>query len=248
MGALGHTLHFRFGVDEALPLPQLAAQIRSARPAEARSEGEAATPAAAESADPVPAERSPAEAIASRLETPGFGFTPTEQPRAPERNKEAPSAAPGAHAPAEQTARLRPKPSVEVEPKRVTPDRPARHAPEPRALATWVRGLAKLGVTCPDAREVEIAVDASGELHVLGWDDRIRDLHIARRWVMKHAELISMACPDHSIRPDGAVACHIFTSEPASVSDLHDTELRLHVLAPVEVEGRTGWYAAALNA
>ena len=56
-----------------------------------------------------------------------------------------------------------------------------------------------------------------------------------------------MACREHNIDPAGRTVCHVFTDAPVSVSDLHGTNLRLHVLAPVDVEGKRGWYAAALN-
>ncbi len=40
---------------------------------------------------------------------------------------------------------------------------------------------------------------------------------------------------------------HLFSDQPARLADLHGTGLQLHVLAPVTVEGRQGWYTAPLN-
>ncbi len=57
-----------------------------------------------------------------------------------------------------------------------------------------------------------------------------------------------MACPEQTIDPRGKTVKHVFTAEPITVSDLHHTDLRLHVLAAVKVKGETAWFAAPLNA
>ena len=74
-----------------------------------------------------------------------------------------------------------------------------------------------------------------------------RALHIVAAWARTHRELISLTSP-HYIDPAVKVVCHVFTDEPSSLCDLHGTDLRLHVLAQVTVEGKRGWYAAPLNA
>jgi len=40
----------------------------------------------------------------------------------------------------------------------------------------------------------------------------------------------------------------VFTDRPASLADLHGCDLRLHLLTPITVDGRRGWYHAPLNA
>lgn len=117
----------------------------------------------------------------------------------------------------------------------------------PVPLARHVDGLEPLAPRCPGRETVELAADASGRLHLLVREDGLRDLTFVERWAVAHRELLAMACPVlRQLRP-GTVRGHVFTEEPLRVADLHGTDLQLHVLAPVEVEGRQGWYAAALN-
>jgi hypothetical protein len=75
----------------------------------------------------------------------------------------------------------------------------------------------------------------------------MRDLHVVEAWTKSHRELIALACPQHAINHSHKTVSHVFTPEPASLADLHGSGLRLHVLAPVNVNGQTAWYAAALN-
>ncbi|MCL4209710.1 MAG: hypothetical protein KJZ68_03510, partial [Phycisphaerales bacterium] len=102
-------------------------------------------------------------------------------------------------------------------------------------------------VRCPGAADVEIAADTSGGLHLVAWEDRLRGAHVARAWASQNRAMLALACPDHAIAPSGEVTIHLVTGDPVSVADLYGGDLRLHLLAPVEVEGKTGWYAAALN-
>ncbi len=75
----------------------------------------------------------------------------------------------------------------------------------------------------------------------------MRELFVVAPWAKLHRELIAMACPEVTIDPRGVIVRHLFTSEPLTVSDLHQSDLRLHVLAPVVVDGKTGWFAAPLS-
>ena len=78
--------------------------------------------------------------------------------------------------------------------------------------------------------------------------DRMRELHVVDAWARAHLELIGRACPDHIVDPAARTVCHVITREPVAVADLHGSDLRLHVLAPVVVDGKQGWYAAPLTA
>jgi len=146
------------------------------------------------------------------------------------------------------TVKLVPKPSVELETKipagSIEPD--DRGAPVP--LSHYVEGLTPLAVRCPGHERVELALDSAGRLNILGREDAMRQMRIVETWAKAHREIISMACPDQWIDPGGATVTHVFTERPASVADLHGSDLRLHVLTPVTVDGRKGWYAGPLNA
>jgi len=114
-------------------------------------------------------------------------------------------------------------------------------------FARHVPGLTALDIRSPRSDHVQLAVDATGRLHLLAEDERLRELQIVESWAKCHRELLAMALSHHAFDPDAEIILHLFTNEPARVADLHETGVKLHVLAPVNVEGCTGWYAAALN-
>lgn len=125
---------------------------------------------------------------------------------------------------------------------------PAPSSPTQAAtLASRVEGLAPLPFRCPDEPRVEFARDASGSLHVLCAADRgdaVRGLTSAAAWAAKNADLLSMVSP--GLR-SGAPVLHLFTAEPARWRPMLDSSVRLHLLASVQVEGKTGWCCVALN-
>lgn len=166
----------------------------------------------------------------------------------------APAPAPGAEA-APQPVKLAPKPAgktaIDIEPKQPARASEPDHQGQPVPLATHVHSLVALPIRSPGHERIELAVDRSGRLHLLGRDaaaTALREMTIVEAWAKAHRELIAMACPQHPIDPSSKAVCHLFTDQPAALADLHGTGLRLHVLAPVVVNGHTGWYAAPLNA
>ena len=155
-----------------------------------------------------------------------------------------PAAAP---APNRPRVKIAPKPAATIEEKDSAPH--PSHDPgdgEP-SLTRAVEGLRPLKPRCPGREAVDLAVDEDGRLHLLTREDHLRDLAFVERWAMLHRDLLTLACPEDGIDFDRPVVRHLLTDRPASVSDLHGSDLRLHVLAPVEVAGRRGWYAAPLN-
>jgi hypothetical protein len=269
MGALGSTLHFRFPSEHAPSLIDLANVIRKP-PTRSAPHAATSTPST-----PGLQETAPLDSIRDRLRsisttTPGadaFGLPKIGQPPAASQPPAAdhpphPSPAPPS---SDHPMRLRPKLNVHVEAKPAAaaprPQRAAFTGPPPRALASWVDGLAKLDVSCPYAADVEIAVDTHGQLHLLAWEDRLRALFIAETWTRKNGSLIARACPEHAILSDSgptdetgswtsrlAPVLHLFASEPSKLIDLHGGPILLHLLAPVDApgDGKTGWYSAAL--
>ncbi len=145
-------------------------------------------------------------------------------------------------------ARITPDPTFEVEPKE-----PAAGATErgesgrPTPLARFIEGLTPLPVRCPGHERLELAVDKTGRLHLITLEPHLRELAVVRSWARAHRELIGMACREQLIDPAAEAVCHVVSDRPASLADLHGSDLRLHVLAPVTVEGKQGWYAAPLN-
>jgi hypothetical protein len=113
--------------------------------------------------------------------------------------------------------------------------------------ARHLAGLQPLPARSPSHPEVELAVDADGALHVLGGVSTVRELPLVAEWALTHADLLAMACPDQRIdvrrRPQG----HVFTDDALAVSDLHQSQLHLHLLAEIEVDGRRGWFVSPLH-
>ena len=146
-------------------------------------------------------------------------------------------------------AKIAPNPTFEVEPKE--PAAPASEPGEsgrPASLARFIEGLTPLPVRCPGHERLELAVDQAGRLHVIALEPHLRELPVVRSWARSHRELIGMACRGELIDPAAEAVCHVVSDRPALLADLHGSDLRLHVLAPVTVEGKQGWYAAPLNA
>jgi hypothetical protein len=144
--------------------------------------------------------------------------------------------------------RLAPKPGVRVEPKEPIAALEPDEVGAPVSLAAYIDELIPLAVRCPGHERLEIGIDPAGRLHVIARDEQLRELHVVEAWASAHRELIGQAPPDVWVDPAARTISHVFTDEPANVADLQGSALRLHVLAPVIVDGRQGWYAAPLNA
>ena len=153
-------------------------------------------------------------------------------------------------APGVSGAKLPPKVVIDLEHKPAPPQRPIIEPDDhgqPIPLAKFVAGLNALPLRPPGHERVEIAVDEHGRLHLLARESNLRELPVVERWAHAHREILAMACPQHRFDPAGATICHVFSAEPATLADLHGSNLRLHVLAPVTLDDRTAWYAAPLN-
>jgi hypothetical protein len=110
-----------------------------------------------------------------------------------------------------------------------------------------VPGLRSIRPRCPGHERIELALDDHGWIHLLGRDDALREMKIVETWAEAHRELLAMACPGETIDPRARTVCHLFTDDAVRVSDLYGANVRLHLLAPVVVDGREGWFAAPLN-
>jgi hypothetical protein len=121
-------------------------------------------------------------------------------------------------------------------------------------LTGHVPGLRTLEARCPYAEEVELAAGADGTLHLLARAageqerDAVESLVAAAAWARAHGTLLTLACAgaatvDGSRRP----VMHLLTERAREVRRLLDADLRVHLLAPVEVEGRAGWFCTELN-
>lgn len=228
-------------IDEPMPDEPMAGRMSPAATANAQSTSAMREPFEASRAAANEQDDSPDE------DAPAVAWDPIVRPSAsdPEPAKAA--------APDAARIKLSPKPAAGREAKPTFADRADGEGAagdgelQPAQLAVHVSGLTPIDIRSPRSSHVELAVDASGGLHLLTRDAYLRELRIVEAWAHAHRELLTMALGDDVIDPNASITCHLFTSDPATVADLHGTAFKLHVLAPVEVEGRTGWYAAALN-
>lgn len=136
--------------------------------------------------------------------------------------------------------------AFESKPMTDQPAEPSKNG-EPIPLAEHVPGLRPMPARCPDHAHVELAADEDGNLHLLAKPHDLRNLMTVETWATAHRDLLAMACPNVGLAARPIVHYHVFTSDPLSVADLHRSKVSLHLLAPVTVEGRQGWFATALN-
>lgn len=125
-----------------------------------------------------------------------------------------------------------------------------RATPQPE-LFGYVRGVTGMSWDCPYAPGVHIGADDTGRLHLLvranGGETQgsIAALMVASSWARTHAKLIARATGASG--PLEEPELHIFTDRPKDAVRLIDSGVRVHVLAEVQVEGRTGWFCTDLN-
>jgi hypothetical protein len=84
-------------------------------------------------------------------------------------------------------------------------------------------------------------------MHVLANAEDFRDCAIVAGWFGRHHKLIVMACGGMAIDTEKPPIQHLFTDDAVSVADLHGSGVRLHLIAEVEVEGKTGTFSTPLN-
>ena len=146
-----------------------------------------------------------------------------------------------------QPAKITPKNVTFVEPKASPAPAQPQERGRPVPLARFVEGLTPLPVRCPRLERIELAVDQSSGLHLLGREADLRDMHVVQVWAREQRELLDQACRPIRIDAHSQPVCHVFTDVPASLADLHRSDLKLHVLTPVAVDDRVAWYCAPLK-
>lgn len=112
-------------------------------------------------------------------------------------------------------------------------------------LAGLLGGLSALEVRCPYAPEVQLAADASGGLHLLTRHEPrgTEALATAEAWARAHAGLLAAA----GVSGAAAPVRHLLVGDARDARRLLETDLRVHLLAPVEAAGGTVWFCRPLN-
>jgi hypothetical protein len=125
-----------------------------------------------------------------------------------------------------------------------------RGTSQARALSEHLDQLVVLPARCPNARQVEIAVDSDGRAHLLAdgrggeWrvNQAVADLTVAAAWLEEYAGMIL-----RDRAGGGPVVQHVFVDQPKFGRRLLDSALRVHLLMSVDVAGRTGDVCVELN-
>lgn len=116
-------------------------------------------------------------------------------------------------------------------------------------FAAHVPGLTRLAFQCPYAKDVQLAADREGHLHLLArvsaeGDDPVGRLAGVAAWASDHRDLIALAVP--SLKPvadANELRQHILADDPRVVLHLLHANVTIHVL--VEVKTPTGSVFAA---
>jgi len=119
--------------------------------------------------------------------------------------------------------------------------------PGSQHLAEFVTGLSPLPVSSPTCPDVDLGVDPGGRIHCLSREANLRQLQVAARWVQDHHHLLCMACPSTLSASPVEPTCHLFTSHPPDLGDLHGSGIRLHLLTEVHVGSESTWFACPLS-
>ena len=113
--------------------------------------------------------------------------------------------------------------------------------------ASYIDGLLAIAPRCPEHDHIELAIDMNGCLHVLADANDLRDVAIVSAWIVRHSSLLVLACGGLQLATDSTPIQHIFTDDAVAVADLHGTDVRMHLLAEVQVDGATGVFCTPLN-
>jgi hypothetical protein len=98
----------------------------------------------------------------------------------------------------------------------------------PAKLVPLLRGLRPLGISCPVAPEVELALDEGRRMHVVGRSDQLARVRTARTWALMHRELLGLAFAE--LREGFEVRERILLGDAREAIALHGTGALLDVL------------------
>jgi hypothetical protein len=245
INAAGKPTHTLFSGQTDLDLKLIVTTVERALVADPIGKAPAAAPAPATTSVPKPEPTPPAP---TRVEPPAPVAPPRHDEFAPSPRPMPPVAAPPVP-PAVREPAPTPRPSPAP-----TRARPARPAAAPAAtLASHLTELKPVSLRCPYAGDIEIAVADDGALHLLARSDSeaaddsaLAALLVASSWTEAHIGILAAAAGvdiDQARRP----TLHLFTDRPKRSRRLLETNLRVHLLAPVTIGSESGWFCTELN-
>jgi hypothetical protein len=131
---------------------------------------------------------------------------------------------------------------------------PARPAPAfaalpvatlPAKLVPLLRGLRPLGIACPVAPDVELALDDDRRMHIVGRSDQLARVRTARTWATMHRELLGLAFAE--LKDGFEVRERILLGDAREAISLHGTGCLLDVLVVADTPAGPVNVLVALN-
>ena len=146
----------------------------------------------------------------------------------------APVPAAAAHAPAAAHTHTPAQTHAHTQPAHTPPTHAAAAstAALPGKLVPLLRGLRPLGIACPVAHDVELALDDHHRMHIVGRADQLARVRTARHWAHVHRELLGMAFPD--LRNGFEVRERLLLADAREAIPLHGTGVLLDLLVTAE--------------
>jgi hypothetical protein len=115
----------------------------------------------------------------------------------------------------------------------------------PERLVPLLPGLEPLGISCPVAPEVELALDADRRMHIVGRSDQLAKVRTARTWATMHRDLLGRAFP--ALADGFEVRERILLGDAREAIALHGTGALLDVLVTATTPSGTVHVVVPLN-
>ena len=115
----------------------------------------------------------------------------------------------------------------------------------PERLVPLLPGLEPLGISCPVAPEVELALDADRRMHIVGRSDQLAKVRTARTWATMHRDLLGRAFP--ALADGFEVRERILLGDAREAIALHGTGALLDVLVTASTPAGTVHVVVPLN-
>lgn len=150
-----------------------------------------------------------------------------------------------------------------------SPERPATIEPQPKSsfqvdiepvataveevsgtsvLLSWhIPGLRTLPVHCPMCKSMELAMDDSGDLHLLARDSDVSSIPAVQKWIREHHHLLQMAMPGARFEHHESIPIHVLGQDVDVLCGLRGTGWHPHLLVRVDHANPEGWAQVSLE-
>ncbi|RLS46285.1 MAG: hypothetical protein DWH86_03265 [Planctomycetota bacterium] len=215
-----------YPAEECPPIAQFTRELEAARAsASHRFDSDNSAPPLTMTTEPAAVEPkfpSMSQPFASRSEPVSHGDSAMETIHAPQAGSHAHSAHSAHSAHTTHPAPTRSSPAFAALP---TADLPLK-------LVPLLRGLRPLGISCPMAPDVELALDDERRMHIVGRTDQLARIRTVRTWATMHRELLGMAFAE--LKDGFEVRERVLLGDAREAISLHGTGVLLDVLVIAE--------------